>query len=132
MSTLSFSIDLHCHPQYKTFARAHAESGQPPLPQSSSPGQRSSLWYYDPPGLSDKLFNYFLGLTKFSQNNLTASLYGRLLVLTVGLGSVEKFFFKNKLGAGFIADLVDDFVSEFGQPRINAIQGVTDYWADFK
>jgi len=132
MPNLNFAIDLHCHPQYKAFARSHATDGQPPLPQSNSAGQRSSLWHYDPPRLTDKLANYFLGVTKFSQNNLTAALYGRLLVMVVGLGAVEKFFFKNKLGTGSITDLVDDFVSEFGIPRINAIEGMTNYWNDFK
>ena len=132
MSNLNFSIDLHCHPNYKAFARAHAEDGQPPLPQSGSASQRSSLWYYDPPSVTDKLANYFLGITKFRQHNLTAAIYGRLLVMVVGLGATEKFFFKNKLGTGSITDLVDDFVSEFGTPRINAIEGMTNYWNDFK
>lgn len=132
MPNLNFSIDLHCHPQYKAFARAHAENGQLPQPQSASPSSLSSLWHYDPPRLTDKLLNYFLSITKFSQTNLTAALYGRLLVMAVGLGSVEKFFFKNKLGTGPISDLVDDFVAEFGKPRINAIEGMIDYWEDFK
>jgi hypothetical protein len=132
MPTLNFSIDLHCHPNYKAFARAHAVDGQPPLQQSGSANQRSSLWYYDPPSVTDKLANYFLGITKFRQNNLTAALYGRLLIMVVGLGATEKFFFKNKLGTGSISDLVDDFVSEFGIPRINAIEAMTNYWNDFK
>jgi hypothetical protein len=131
MLTLNFSIDLHCHPNYKPFARAHAEDGQPPLPQSSSVSSRSSLWHYNPPSLTDKLANYFLGITKFSQNNLTAALYGRLLVMVIGMGATEKFFFKNKLGDGVIGDLIDGFVSEFGRPRINAIQGISNYWNDF-
>ena len=97
MPNLNFSIDLHCHPNYKAFAKAHATDGQPPLPQSKTTSHRSSLWYYDPPRLTDKLANYFLGVTKFSQNNLTAALYGRLLVMVIGMGSVEKFFFKNSI-----------------------------------
>jgi len=132
MLNLNFSIDLHCHPQYKPFARAHAEDGQPPLSQSNSANHRSSLWHYNPPRLTDRLANYFLGVTKFSQNNLTAAMYGRLLVMVIGMGSVEKFFFKNKFGTGSITDLVDDFASEFGRPRINAIERMTNYWNDFK
>ena len=131
MLTLSFSIDLHCHPNYKSFARAHQANGQPPVPQSSSSAHRSSLWYYDPPSVTDKLANYFLSITKFRQHNLTAAVYGRLFVMAVGLGSVEKFFFKNKLGTGEITDLLDDFVSGFDEPRINAIEGMTNYWTDF-
>jgi len=131
MPAINFSIDLHCHPNYKSFARAHNQDGQPPLPQSNSIRNRSSLWYYDPPSVTDKLANFFLSITKFRQNNLTAAIYGRLLVMVVGLGSIEKFFFKNKLGTGFITDLLDDFVAEFQRPRINAIEGMTNYWTDF-
>ncbi len=90
MPAINFSIDLHCHPNYKTFARAHDQDGQPPLPQSNSIRNRSSLWYYDPPSVTDKLANFFLGITKFRQNNLTAAIYGRLFVMVVGLGTVEK------------------------------------------
>ncbi len=131
MSNLSFSIDLHCHPQYKPFARTFNREGGAPSAQSGSASDRSSLWNYNPPSLSDKLLNFFLSVTKFSQHNLTAALYGRLLVITVGLGTTEQPFFKNKLGTGFVTDLVDDFVAQFGRPRINAIEAMTDYWQDF-
>ena len=131
MPELSFSIDLHCHPQYKPFGKAHLPNGQVQQ-QSSSPTQQSSLWFYNPPKPTDKLLNNLLSVTKFSQTNLTAALYGRLLVMVVGLGAVEKFFFKNKLGTGFITDLVDNFASGFGRPRINAIERLTDYWQDFR
>jgi microsomal dipeptidase-like Zn-dependent dipeptidase len=131
MPDLNFSIDLHRHPQYKAFARAHKVDGDPPEAQSSSASNRSSLWYYDPPSPIDKLLNIFLSVTKFSQTNFTASLYGRSLVMAAGLGSVEKPFFKNKLGTGIISDLIDDFAAGFGRPRINAIQAITNYWEDF-
>ncbi|MEQ1675655.1 MAG: hypothetical protein ABL876_03065 [Chitinophagaceae bacterium] len=131
MPNMNFSIDLHCHPQYKAFAKAHKETGKPPEPQSTSASNKSSLWYYNPPSLGDKLLNIFLSVSKFSQNNLTASLYGRLMVLTVGLGATEQPFFKNKLGTGLIGDLIDDFAAGFGRPRINAIQSIKDYWKDF-
>ncbi len=131
MPTLNFSIDLHCHPQYKAFAKAHKETGKKPEPQSTSASNKSSLWYYNPPTLSDKLLNIFLSVTKFSQTNLTASLYGNNLVMVVGLGTPEQPFFKNKLGTATIADLVNDFAAGFGLPRINAIQSIKDYWKDF-
>lgn len=131
MADLNFFIDLHCHPNYKSFARAFTENKKPPKPQSSSINGRSSLWYYDPPSVTDKLANYFLSVTKFRQHNLTAGVYGRVLVMTVALGCVEQGFFKNKLGTSSITDLVDDFASEFGTPRINEIEGMKDYWVDF-
>lgn len=126
----SFFIDLHCHPQYRPFARSF-RGGAHPERQSESPAHKSNLWHYDPPRPTDKLLNYFVGITKFSQNNLTASLYGRLWVLCLGMGTPEKYFFRNKLGTSAITDLVDDFVTEFGKPRINAIEAMQDYWKDF-
>src|SRR5690606_29244790 len=104
--------------------------GKAPQAQSTSVRNRSSLWYYDPPGFADKIVNYFLSVTKFRQTDLTAARYGRLLVMGVGLGCVEKFFFKNKLGTGSISDAIDGFASEFGKHRINAIEGMNDYWED--
>ena len=132
MPNLNFSIDLHCHPNYKPFARAHRKDGLPPDVQNASPSSKSSLWHYNPPSITDKLANYFLGITKFRQHNLTAAMYGRLFVMVAGLGCVEKYFFNNKLGTGRLTDLIDDFVSEFDTPRINTIEGMTDYWADFQ
>jgi hypothetical protein len=98
MPNFNFSIDLHCHPNYKPFARAHRRDGSPPDAQVVSPSSKSSLWYYNPPSITDKLANYFLGVTKFRQHNLTAAMYGRLFVMAAGLGCVEKYFFKNILG----------------------------------
>jgi len=132
MPNISFSIDLHCHPNYKPFARAHKDDGLPPIPQIISPSNKTSLWWYNPPTLTDKVANYFLGITKFRQHNLTAAAYGRLFVMAAGLGCVEKYFFNNKLGTSSITDLVDDFVAEFGFPRVNVIEGMTNYWADFQ
>ena len=131
MPELTFSIDLHCHPQYKSFGKAHKDSDEQPEAQSASPSGKSSLWHYNPPSLTDKLLNIFLSVTKFSQTNLTASLYGRNMVLVVGLGATEQAFFKNKLGTGIIGDLIDDFAAGFGRPRINTLQNLTDYWPDF-
>ena len=132
MPNFNFSIDLHCHPNYKPFARAHRKDGLPPDKQVVSPSSKSSLWHYNPPSITDKLANYFLGVTKFRQHNLTAAMYGRLFVMVTGMGCVEKYFFNNKLGTGRITDLIDDFASEFDTPRIDTIEAMTDYWADYQ
>lgn len=88
------------------------------------------MWRYDAPSVGDKLLNIIGSLTKFSQTNFTAGVYGRLWVITIGLGSIEKWFFNNKLGTGFISDILADFASELGKPRLDAIQGMTDYFTD--
>jgi microsomal dipeptidase-like Zn-dependent dipeptidase len=131
MPAFHFSIDLHCHPNYKPFARAFVRHEQPPTGQSAHPSHPSSLWHYAPPGIAGRALNHKLGLTKFSQANLTAALYGGVMVMVVGLGATEKYFFRPKGSATLIADLVIDFAAGFRMPRINRLQAIQDYWPDF-
>lgn len=88
------------------------------------------MWRYDSPSLTDKLLNYIGSLTKFSQTNFSAATYGNVWVFAISMGSIEKWFFNNKLGKGFIADILEDFATELGKPRIDAIQNIKDYWSD--
>ena len=127
MPNSDFSIDLHTHATYKPLGRSYSKNTGI---QSASPSDKNSMWQYNPPSLTDKLLNYIGSLTKFSQTNFTAASYGDLRVIAIGMGSIEKWFFNNKLGVGFIADILEDFATELGKPRIDAIQGMTDYWAD--
>ena len=122
MTNFPFFIDLHCHPNYKPFARGHEQAFKPPVKQPASPSHPANFWFYDGPSATDKLFNFFLSITKFRQTNLTAAHYGNLRVMVVGLGSVEKFFFKHKLGTGIISDLINDFVAGFRKPRIDPLK----------
>lgn len=99
---------------------------------SLDPDDETSLWHYDSPKLFDKLAQFFLTVTKFSQANYTAAHYGNVGVIGMALGSVEKGFVSNKLGDGVIGDLVADFVSGFGKPRIDTIQNTNSYWKDLQ
>jgi microsomal dipeptidase-like Zn-dependent dipeptidase len=127
MPNIDFSIDLHAHPTYKALGRSFQNN---PGNQSNSVNDKNSLWHYDPPTLIDKLLNVIGSLTKFSQANFTAGIYGKLWVITVGMGTIEKWFFNNKLGTGIISDILDDFAAELGKPRIDAIQGMQNYFTD--
>jgi microsomal dipeptidase-like Zn-dependent dipeptidase len=124
MLSIDFSVDLHCHPTLKPMG--HSPSGS----QSSNPNDKSSLWYYDPPSVSDKLLNQVISVTKFSQANFTACAYGKVWVIVMVLGTIEKWFFNNKLGTGIIADVLEDFATEITKPRINEIQGIQNYFKD--
>ncbi len=127
MPNSDFTIDLHTHATYKPFGKSfQSNAGK----QSGSVSDKTSLWFYNPPTLSDKLLNYIGGLTKFSQTNFTANTYGRLWVITIGMGSIEKWFFNNKLGKGLISDILGDFATELGKPRINTIQNIENYFDD--
>lgn len=125
-----FFIDLHTHANYKPFAWAH--NGKTVNPMSPQANHRSSLWYYDPPSLLDKVGQLLLGITKFRQANGTAAYYGNVNVMVLSLGSAEKYFFDNKYGSGIFSDLLGDFVAGFGKTRIDAIQNMTDYWKDLQ
>jgi hypothetical protein len=127
MPSTDFIIDLHVHPNYKPFGRSFETA---PGTQSSNPNDRNSLWFYDPPTIIDKLLNIIGSLTKFSQSNFTAGAYGRLGIITVALGSIEKWFFNNKAGTGEITDILENFATEMGKPRIDAVQNMQNYFAD--
>ncbi len=129
MLTIDFSIDLHCHSTYKPMGRSFAsQAGQ----QSGNADNATSLWHYDPPSVLDKLLNEVTGVTKFSQANFAACVYGKVWVMCVALGTIEKWFFNNKLGTGVVADVLENFATELGSQRINAIQHITDYYSDLQ
>jgi hypothetical protein len=81
-------IDLHCHPAMKPYGRSFSVS--PTHSNSPDPAKPNSLWYYDPPSLTDKLLNYTGGLTKFSQANATALAYGNVHIVCPSLYPLEK------------------------------------------
>ena len=124
MLSIDFSIDIHCHPTLKPMG--HVIDGN----QSADPNDRSSLWFYDSPGITDKLLNEVISVTKFSQANFTACAYGKVWVLVLAMGTIEKWFFNNKLGTGILADVLEDFATEIGPARINEIQGIQNYFND--
>jgi hypothetical protein len=123
-------IDLHTHPNYKTFAHAHRPDGTI-LPMSLDTSERTCMWHYNSPSLFDKLAQMILSVTKFSQTNATAAQYGNVGCIVMALGCIEKSFFQNKLGTG-IGNLVDDFAAGFGKTRIRTIETLTNYWQDLQ
>lgn len=127
MLPIDFSIDLHCHPTYKTLGKSYNSNKGV---QSSNKNHRSSLWFYDPPSVSDKLLNYAGSLSKFSQSNLTAAIYGKVWVMVLSMGCIEKWFFNNKMGTGLASDVAGNFAAGIGTLRISAIQNINDYYAD--
>ncbi|MDB5120004.1 MAG: hypothetical protein JWN56_1222 [Sphingobacteriales bacterium] len=129
MFTVDFSIDLHCHPTYKPMGKTFKHTK---YVQSDDPNDETSLWNYNPPSITDKILNELFSVTKFSQANLTAAYYGRVWVLSITLGSIEKWFFKNKLGTGFLANIVDNFAAGIGLAGIKGIEITNDYFWDLQ
>ena len=121
--------DLHCHPAMKPYGKSFDKM---PGNNSANRKDKHSLWYYDPPSLSDKLLNYLGGLSKFSQADATALQYGNVRIACASLYPIEKWFVNNKLGTGIISDVLDDFALGIGKNRINFIQQIQDYFSDLE
>ncbi|WP_207425071.1 membrane dipeptidase [Pedobacter sp. SYSU D00535] len=127
MLNLDFSIDLHCHPTYKPMGHSYKREK---LKQSKDPAERSSMWFYNPPSVGDKVLNQLLSVTKFSQANLTACYYGSVWVISASLGSIEKWFFRNKLEEGNFSVVLDNFAAGLSIEGIRAIEETEDYFQD--
>lgn len=121
-------IDFHCHPALKPFGRSFRKS--PAGMQSQHRSHKTSLWWYDPPSVTDKLLNYLGGLTRFSQSNAHALARGGVGVACASLYPLEKGFVNNTIKRDALNDLLLDFATSLGKDRIDFLQGMTDYFAD--
>ena len=128
MLNLDFNIDIHVHSTYKPLGAAVANGKY----IQKNKDDKSSLWFYNPPSPVDKIFNYLLNLTKFSQANLTSSYYGNVWVMVLAMGSIEKKFFNNFFGLGEASALLDNFVVGLGTDYIRHIENTNDYFNDLQ
>jgi len=121
-------IDIHCHPALKPYSKSY-KTGKI---NSKRRGDKTSIWHYDPPTLTDKLLNYVGTLTKFSQANFSAEAYGNVGIMIASLYAMEKGFLVPNFGTGPIADILANFVTEIGIERVNAVQGAKEYFSDLE
>ncbi|MEO6221187.1 MAG: hypothetical protein ABIO81_12210 [Ginsengibacter sp.] len=124
-----FFVDIHCHPSIKAYARSYSLK---PGEQSPDPRNSSSLWNRDAPSLFDKIKNFIASLTNFKQSDGTSLIRGRVSVVCLSFYPQEKGFFVNKAGTGIISDALTKLATEFGQERIDHLQGMQSYWQDLK
>jgi microsomal dipeptidase-like Zn-dependent dipeptidase len=123
-------FDLHCHAALKPFGKSH---NRVPLGQNSMyRNHTNSIWHYDPPTLLDKLINYLLHLTKFSQANFTSMAKGGVRVVCVSMYPIEKGFFDNAIKNEFLKDVASNFATGVGKKRVDAVQNMTDYFKDLE
>lgn len=123
-------VDFHCHPAMKPYGKSfnYKKIGVNHTNRSRS----SSVWRYDPPSLADKLLNYIINLTKFSQANFTALSKGGVSVICASLYPIEKYFFENKLESEFLKDILANFATGVGKKRVDDVQGMTNYFMDLE
>jgi microsomal dipeptidase-like Zn-dependent dipeptidase len=119
-------IDIHCHPALKPYSKSYANKKV----NSKKLNDKSSIWHYNPPTISDKLINYAGTLTRFSQSNFSALSYGNVGIVCASLYPMEKGFLVADFGTGPVADIMANLVTGIGKPRINRAQQAKEYFSD--
>ncbi|TFG75064.1 MAG: peptidase M19, partial [Flavobacteriales bacterium] len=123
-------FDLHFHSALKPFGKSH---NRDPVGQNSKyRNHGNSIWRYDPPTFLDKLINYLLHLTKFSQANFSSMAKGGVRVVCASLYPIEKGFFDNAIKNEFLRDIASNFATGVGKKRVDTVQGMTDYFKDLE
>ena len=124
----NYFIDFHCHPSLKPYGKSFdlPEIGQ----NTSRRRQRNSMWFYDSPDLLEKALQTLTGIVKFTQADCTTLAYGNVQVICASLYPIERGFFNNDLGDGFLSDLAATFITSVGKARVNYIQQITNYFED--
>jgi len=123
-------VDFHCHAAMKPYGKSY---NYKTIGRNNPKRNRSnSIWKYSPPSIVDKLINYIIHLTKFSQANFTSLAKGGVSVVCVSLYPLEKWFFENKIKSEFIKDIAANFATGIGKKRVDHIQGIQDYFKDLE
>lgn len=126
-----FFIDLHCHPTIKPYGQSFKKN----LVHSSNFRKKNSIWFQDRPGFFEKILNWTVQLTKFTQSDFRTLQKGNCHIISASLYPLERGFFdltKLNLGTGLITDLLVNLVSGVSRDRINSIQSNNDYFADLE
>ena len=123
-------VDFHCHSAMKPFGKSfnYSTIGK----NNPNRSRSSSIWRYNPPSLGDKLINYILHLTKFSQANFSSMAKGGVTIICASLYPIEKWFFANKINNEFIKDIASNFATGVGRKRVDFVQAMTNYFNDLE
>ena len=119
--------DIHCHPTLKPYGHSFPEKQN-----NKNPRQKSSAWFYDPPGLLEKALDLIGGIVKYRQSDFSAMGFGNTGIVCASLYPIERGFFNGKLGTGDVTDVILNFATSVGKQRIDFVQSVTDYFPDLE
>ncbi len=123
-------VDFHCHSAMKPYGKSfnYKKIGV----NHKNRRRLSSIWHHDPPTLGDKLLNYIINLTKFSQANFTSLSKGGVSVICASLYPIERYFFDNNVKSEFLKDIAANFATGVGKKRVDAVQAMTNYFEDLE
>lgn len=119
--------DIHCHPSFKSYGHSF-----PSLQNNGNIRKKDSIFYYDPPNVFEKLIDLIGGIVKYRQSDMSSLGFGNAGIICASLYPIERGFFDNKLGKGEFSDMVLNFITSVSKPRIDFVQGVTDYFSDLE
>lgn len=117
--------DIHCHPLIKPYGRSYDTNINNPNPK-----KRTSIWYRKRPDILTRLLNRTTTLTKFTQSDFKTLIKGKVFIVCTSISPIEKGFFVSNLGTGPVTDLLADFVTGIGLPKINFIQKNKNYYSE--
>jgi len=124
---MKYFADIHSHPTMKPYGHSF-----PTKENSQDTLSNSSIWYYDPPNLFEKLIDLLGGIVKYRQSNFSAMGFGNTGIVFASLYPIERSFFDNKLKTGDFNDMLLNFITSVGKKRIDYIQSITDYFVDLE
>lgn len=113
--------DLHCHPNLKPF-------GQSFSPDLSNP--KRDIWFTEEISAFRRWLKRTVGITRFSQADLTSMAKGGMRLAFVSLYPFEKGFFINVAGKGPISAFASDIITGIGYHRVRHLQQHLDYFED--
>lgn len=126
-----FSIDLHCHPGLHPYAKSFSTDN--PGENTSNRSKKNSIWHYDSPSAGDRAVQRALGLSKYSQSDLTTLAYGNVKCICASLYCIERGFVNlNGLGDSDAADFLVNLIGSLGKERIDFLQQNKDYFTDIE
>ena len=126
-------VDLHCHSILKSYSKSFKvtpDGGK----HSKDSGDEHSAWHQKKPSLFDKLGNFILSITKFTQSDFTTSFNGGVQLLLVSIDPMEKRLVLSRNGKpqNFLGRLIKNFIIGIGIPRIKYLTHKVkdDYYSD--
>jgi microsomal dipeptidase-like Zn-dependent dipeptidase len=130
----NYFADMHCHPTIQPYANAFPPKDQlqtkMDIIQSGDIKNKSSLWFYNPPTIEERILKDTLGITRYSQSDFTSLVKGNVRLIFSSLNPIEKGFFINKLGTGHLSNEIKEFFSGVNENRIEYVIKYTDYFSD--
>lgn len=124
---MKYFADIHCHPTLKAYGHSFPEKEN-----SKNLKSKSSVWYYDPPNMFEKMIDLLGGIVKYRQCDFSSLGYGNTGIVFASLYPMERGFFDNRLGKGEFNDLLLNFITSVGKRRIDFVQSVIDYFPDLE